>query len=66
MPFMIHVEIGISRRAVAHPVLRADEINAIALVDQQMPEIVPVAIEPLTRFGNGIAERHDLDGGVRS
>lgn len=65
MPFVVHVEIGIGRRPVAHSMPGSDEIYPIAVVDQQMPEIVPITGEPRVGLGNGIAERHDLEGGTR-
>ena len=54
MPFVVHVEIRVRRRAVPDAMLGTDEINVIPLVEQQVPEIVAVAVEPLVRFRDGI------------
>jgi hypothetical protein len=64
MPFVVHVEIRVRRRAIPDAMLGTDEINVIPLVKQQVPEIVAVAVEPLVRFRDGIPQRHDLDGGI--
>jgi hypothetical protein len=52
MALMIHVEIRVRRSAIADPMLRTDEIHVVALVDQEVPKIVPVALEPLARLGD--------------